>query len=243
MIFDTLSDSEKNEAQFEAETGAKAVYGEKSDKVAYIKPLGDPSRIETTKKEGGDKKNPRFVGHRFQALEPMTIPDIPLRFNKNDLMDVDPAMIDQTREVQAGEYFDLNLFEIGYLFSREEYNAMITGGDIKVQVSFRNPKPEGSSAKVGSDLPTVSLRLADGGSIKDLQPENVLTFEEVKTESGNIRKNRTMLPGFEKFAALAAVRARAEKPAAPKTSANTRNKNAAEFLNLVAAKKRAAAQA
>jgi len=240
MAFDTLASNEKEEALFEATTAGQS-YGTKSDSVAYVCPLGDPSRPELTIIKGKDgkpdqrKTNSRFVGHRFRALEDMVVPDCGLRYEKGDLMDYYPERLHQTREVKAGEEFDLTLMEIGLLFALPEYNAIVTGGDIKVAISFRNGKPDGAAKVDGSDLPTVSVRLLGDGSIKDLQPIDVLTYETV-ADGKSTRKIRTMLPEFaEKFGALAQTRERVATAAgAPKTPKNTRNKNAEEFLKLVA---------
>ncbi len=223
-----------------AEKVDEAVLGSKSDKIAFVAPLGDPSRDDVAYDANKERDvKPVTVGYAFKALEDMTIPDCGTEddFKKNPMSYANP---DGKKQVKAGEIFYLTRFETGMLLSAPEYNARATGGDMKVVVAYQRAgtkSSDGAVAKVSETtaIPNVSLR-AMNGSIRDVKAINVLESKNVPIEGGNgTRKTRTLNPGFEKWAPLCAtnVRKPSAQPSAPK---NQRNANAAAFLSIVASK-------
>lgn len=217
--------------------------GKKSGTIAFVAPLGDPSHADNTYTKGANGENIKattayIVGYRFKALEDMTVPECGLDKDatKNLMSYIDP---NGTRQVKAGEEFNLTRFEVGMLLSPAEFNGKITGEGKSFSVVYQG-KP-GSSTASTSDarvangvLPTVAIR-PETGSIKDYNIIEVLSVTTKEEEiNGKIvkRKIKTINPGFEKFEALCATAApRARKATqGPKV---TRNQKAAMFLDMV----------
>lgn len=227
----------------------ESILGSKSDTVAFVAALGDPSDPDTTTTEVGGQKDvrvvPRIVGYRFKALVDMEVPDCGTEddFKKNKMSFVAEKK-NNRRPVKAGETFDLTRFETGMLLSPVEFNGKATGGDKPVQAVYQMSKKtaaDGSIAKVSAAtaLPTVSLR-ALTGSIMDYQMINVLNFttEDIKNSEGKVvskRKHRTIIPGFEKWAPLCNVAQRRATTVA-KSPAAKRLSGADVFLKIVNAK-------
>ena len=95
--------------------------GKKSGTIAFVAPLGDPSHADNTYTKGANGENIKattayIVGYRFKALEDMTVPECGLDKDatKNLMSYVDP---NGTRQVKAGEEFNLTRFEVGMLLS------------------------------------------------------------------------------------------------------------------------------
>lgn len=229
----------------------ETLLGSKSDTVAFVAALGDPSDPDTTTVTdvGGQKDVrtvPRIVGYRFKALVDMEVPDCGTEDDlKSNKMSFVAAKKNNRRPVKAGETFDLTRFETGMLLSPIEFNGKATGGDKPVQAVYQMSKKtaaDGSIAKVSAAtaLPTVSLR-AVTGSIMDYEMINVLNFttEEIKNDEGKVvskRKHRTILPGFEKWAPLCNVAQRRATSVAAKSPAAKRLSGADVFLKIVSAK-------
>lgn len=220
--------------------------GSKSDSVAFITTLVDPSDEDVVYDENKVKSAmPRVVGFRFKALEAMTIPDCGTGDDlKNNPMSYLNAQ--GTRKVKKGEEFDLTRFELGMLASTPEFNARITGGDRPVVLSYATTgitKAKGDASAIAdaysrNKLPTVSLKLLDKGSMRDIQGIPVLDFEVLGTKTGfggkvaYAEKKKTIRPGFEKWAPLCLeVASRTPRPSAGKK--DDRNKSAAAFLSIV----------
>ncbi len=223
------------------------VLGSKSDTIAFVAPLGDPSRIDNTyaPNEKGEStiagKTPYIVGYRLKALVDMVVPECGMGADarKNLMTYVDAT---GTKQVKAGEEFDLTRFETGLLLAPDEYNGRITGEGKAFSVVYQQKKNPGAEAgkiadvSAASAIPTVSIR-PESGSIKDYQILEVLSFTSEKVPVGNnghtqIRKTRTINPGFEKFEALCqAAPPRVRKSSsAPKAR---RNAGAQAFLDIV----------
>lgn len=220
--------------------------GAKSAEIAFVACLGDPSRDDVTTIENPDgsktkRVDPTIVGYRLKALADVEVPNCPPGDDfKNNFMSYtgDPTA---TRTVKAGEEFDVTKFELGMLVSRPEYNGSFTGGNTPVSAAYSLRGAKGSDGKAlisaSTQIPTVTLK-ALKGSVKDTMMVNVLEFTKEKdATTGAIRKNRTILPGFEKFEPLCKVTARATGSGVAKTAANTRSKGAETFLRIVQAKK------
>ena len=224
--------------------------GSKSDKLAFVAALGDPSQDDvtyiTTPDGKKDKKvDPIIVGYRMKALEDIEVPDVaPGDDFTNNLMSFTPADVDKTRHVKAGEEFDITRFELGMLISRPEYNGKATGGQIPVTCAYAT-QSKNSSAGVAvkaatTTLPSVSLRAVQG-SIKDVAIIPVLEFTTTQDPNTKAtRKKRTILPGFEKFQPLCkdfVTTGIRRSGSTSKSGVETRNKNAEAFLKIAMAKK------
>jgi hypothetical protein len=151
-----------------------------------------------------------------------------------------------TKQVKAGEEFDLTRFEAGLLLAPPEFHGRITGEGKPFTAVYQQKKnPAAQAGKIAdvsaaAAIPTVALR-PESGSIKDYQIIEVLSFTSEKVPVGDkghvqIRKTRTINPGFEKFEPLC----QAAPPRARKSSASTpkarRNSGAQAFLEIVAKK-------
>ena len=218
----------------------------KSDTIAFVAAIGDPSRPDVTPNPQ-DPQHPRvdptIVGFAFKASEDLEVPDCGTPANlKDNSMDYVAEMVNNTRHVAAGEVFYLTRFETGLLLSREEYNSIITGGELPVKVVYQKRKDNavGGVATVSNltPLPSVSLRPIDAGkSIKDIKMIECLSFTKEATEKGAAKKIRSLNPGFEKWESLAIVKSPARGASTATTKDRiTRNKAASAFLDIVARK-------
>lgn len=231
-----------------------SIIGSKSDKIAFVCALGDPSQpdvtnyIDANTKEPKKRTDPTIVGYVFKALEDMEIPDCGTNDDfKSNRMSY--ANIDGKRAVKAGEEFNMTPFETGMLLSPPEFNARATGGEIPVSVAYstlakRNAK--GQLQKVQSaegQIPSVALRaIGKAMSIKDIKMREVLTFTVEKLPNGQIRRHRTLNPGYDNWAPLCKETPRRTSSAAGGAAAQKiqRNRGAVAFMET--AKKKAMAQ-
>lgn len=201
--------------------------GIKSDKIAFVCPLGDPSRPDITAytdpvtKEQKKRSDPTIVGYVFKALEDMEVPDCGLGddFKTNRMSYVNPA---GKKAVKAGEEFDVTPFEVGMLLSPEEYNAKATGGDMKVMLTYAFAAKKTASGEIqktsaGTKVPNVTVKAMEKNeSIKNVKMREVLTVTTTMNENGQKRMTRTINPGYEKYAVLC-------KTAPRRASAGTRD--------------------
>lgn len=112
----------------------KAVEGSKSDKVAFVCALGDPSRKQARVENKTSVPSYVVVGYKFKALEDMTVPKAPLKQGMKTILDVEPAA---DRQVAAGEEFALNIVETAMLISRVEYAGRFSGEGTQVALSVK----------------------------------------------------------------------------------------------------------
>lgn len=226
---------------------ANEVLGTARKNLAFVRPLGDPSNPDTTKvtlPDGNtDKKiTSTIVGYKFKVLETMMVPDCGTNAGfKNDPMNYDK--VENWREAKAGEEIALTPFETALLLSQPQFNGGCDGGEKPVSCVYQNKTVKTkagavATASAAASTPRVSLRAAVG-SIKDFDIEDVLTYEKVEV-NGVVRKKRTILAGYEKWAPLAAEQTRKatggrEKAVADPTK--VANKNAQAFLAFVNARK------
>lgn len=248
-------EKEKVTANIEAaapvvENAEGVVFGSKSETIAFLNPLGDPSKPDSTPQtmpDGTTKTvvTSTIVGYRFQALEDVEVPDVEAGDDiKTNLMSYvgDPM---KTRPVKKGETFDLTKFETAMLISRDEYNGSFTGGTMSVSCSYNFKAKKTSAGTVAkastAAVPTIALKsTTSGASIKDAKMIDVLTC--VSHKEGKITKNtRTINPGFEKWAGLCKKAVRAT--AGGVSQSNKRNANAQAFLAIFNNKKAPAAPA
>lgn len=191
-------------------TPADFEFGKDRKKLAFVRPLGDPSNKDTTRLNSPDgtasvKTTPTIVGYKFKVLEDLRIPDCGTNEGfKNDPMNFENP--DNWIDVKAGTEVNLTPYETALLLSQPEFNGGCDGGEkpvICVYMDRATKSRAGEVARVSSTtrVPRVSLRAATG-SIKDFDIEHVLEYEVVKTGNTN-RKIRTLNPGFEKWAPLA----------------------------------------
>lgn len=231
------------EAQVPVAQDAQVEFGNKSNTLIFMNPLGDPSRDDVVKgKDGKDITTATIVGYRFKSTEDIVIPDCGTDIGlKSDRMNyVDPQ---GTRKVKAGEHFDLTPFEMACLLSRPEYNARATGGDRPVTCTYNmagTRSKDGEIAKVSdaSKVPSASLRALAGASIKDYDMINVINFTKTKNPNGTTSIERTPIAGFEKWAVLCQKVTRKAGVASGLDQKAKRNTNAQAFLNIVQQKKK-----
>lgn len=229
----------------------ESILGSKSDKLAFVCALGDPSQPDVTNyidpntKQPTQRTDPTIVGYVFKALEDMEIPDCDTKddFKTNRMSYVN---IDGKKSVKAGTEFNMTPFETGMLLSPPQFNAKATGGEISVTAAYstlakRNAK--GQLQKVQSaegQIPSVALRaVGKSMSIKDIKMRHVLTCTTEKLPNGQERKHRVLNPGYEKWAPLCKETQRRTSSAAGGASASKiqRNRGAAAFME--AAKRKA----
>jgi hypothetical protein len=219
------------------------VLGSKSGTVEFIAPLGDPSHPDTVKDEktGEVSKTPYIVGYRFKALEDMVVPECGLADDaKKNLMSFKDK--NGTKQVKAGEEFDLTRFETGLLFAPAEFNGRINGGGKSFTVVYQTNVVRSKTGKVGqassaTNIPTVALK-ADSGSLKEYKIIEVLSFTAETGANGTVRKKRTINPGFEKWEPLCIAQAPrvGTGRSGESTPKNVRNAKAEAFLAIVAKK-------
>lgn len=233
------------EAQAPVAQAGDVEYGNKSNTLIFMNPLGDPSKDDkVTTKDGKELVTATICGYRFKCTEDIDVPDCGLDIGfKNDRMNyVDPHGM---KHVKAGETFDLTPFEMACLLSREEYNGKATGGDRPVTCTYNmsgTRSKDGVLAKVSdtSNIPNASLRAAAAGaSIKDYEMINVINCKKTKEPNGKVIVERTPIAGFEKWAVLCQKVARKSAGVAGPQKAK-RNTQAQAFLAIVAQKKKKA---
>lgn len=238
--------AEATAAETVAETTVDGVeYGSARADLAFVCPLGDPSNDDTTTvtDPNGNKTKkvtPTIVGYRFKVLKDMQIPACGTNEKfKNDPMNFDK--IDNWIPAKAGQEIDLTPFETALLLSQPQFNGGCDGGEKPVSCVYTSKLLKGQGGdKVSAvtSTPRVSLR-AQTGSIKDFDILPVLTFEKVEV-NGVPRKKRTIIPGFEKWAPLAAVATKVAGSRGKSAGVNkskVANQNAQAFLAFVNAKK------
>lgn len=254
MALNTLREAVKEETKAPVEATAEkqeqAVVSDNpnlgilSDKVAFVQPLGNPLRDDTTtvtvNGESVKKVTSFIVGYRFKALADITVPNCGTTDKfKGDYMDFDPDRINEEIQVKAGETFDLTPFEMALLASKEEYNKQFTGGDHPVTCAYSSKarKDQAVSGKVVvSELPRAVLRLATTqGSIKDFGIIDVCEKKMVAGPDGRETKVGVIKPGFEKWEPLTkkAQRQITRSAAGAGVKKATYDKNARNFLELV----------
>ena len=137
----------------------KAIEGSKSDKVAFVCALGDPTHGQPRREGGKDIPSFVVVGYKFKALEDMSIPNAPIVQDYKNPLDVE---FGADVKVKAGQIFSLNVVETCLLISRTEFGGHFTGEGTHVTLSVRHsktrvePRPilnsADASVKVNMDL-------------------------------------------------------------------------------------------
>ena len=160
----------------------------KSNTLAYVVALGDPSEVDrATFKKGNSEETrtfSRIIGYRFRALEAMEVPDFGTtdRFNGPRLNNA--ADVTNWKQVQAGEEFDLTRVEAGALLSQPQFNLRATGGDHAVRLQIAFARLKSTEFNDAEELPSMSLVLdgenSNGASIKDLGIVDVLDYERAE---------------------------------------------------------------
>ena len=235
----------KAEAQAQAPVQSNVedtVLDSKRKTLIFVAPLEDPSIPDTTDITVNGKKEPYttglIVGYRFKSTEDIMVPDCGLDVGfKQDKMNYINA--EGTRAVKAGEEFDLTPFEMAMLLSRPEYNTYAEGGEnpVKCVYNFAGAKNKEGAVMKANKTPRASLRGLKT-PVKIMPMIKVLSFTSEKGENGATIKNRTIVPGFEKWAPLCERAVRKGGAAGSATSAKkVYNENAQTFLNLVRQKK------
>lgn len=134
----------------------KQIEGSKSDKVAFVASLGDPTRGQSRKEKNEDIPSHTVVGYAFKALEDMTIPRADIKSGFSSYMDVGPMT---EEKVKAGDIFYLNLFETGALISKNVYAGSFSGEGttVTLSVKYSKDRPE----------PLPVLNKKGSGSVKE----------------------------------------------------------------------------
>lgn len=224
------------------ENVAEEKVGSLSAKVAFVQPLGNPLRNDTTKVKQPDgseetKVTSFIVGYRFRALAPLDVPDCGTTAEfKKDYMNFDEAQLNNTKHVEAGEEFDLTPFETALMGSWEEFNKSFTGEGRAVVVAYAKQKADATVGTV-PEIPRAVLRLASTqGSIKDFGILDVCEKKMVPGPDGKAIKTGEIKPGFEKWAPLCARTERRVTRTATGAKKATYDKAAKSFLDLVKSK-------
>lgn len=134
----------------------KAVEGSKSDKVAFVCALGDPSRKQARVENKTSVPSYVVVGYKFRALEDMTVPKAPLKQGMRTILDVEEPT---ERQVAAGEEFHMNIVETAMLISRVEYAGRFSGEGTQVALSVKTSNDR--------EEPLPILNKVGAGSIKE----------------------------------------------------------------------------
>lgn len=121
----------------ESEGFDKTIEGSKSDKVAFVACLGDPSRPQPRKEGKEDIPSFVVVGYALKALEDMMVPKANLKANFKSLMDVEEMT---EVPVKEGETFYVNVFEAGVLIAKAVYAGKFTGEGESVSMSLKFSK-------------------------------------------------------------------------------------------------------
>lgn len=242
-----VEETVKEEVVAEKTAVNNSVLGSLRPYLAFVCPLGDPSNQDTTRVKLPDgtedkKITSTIVGYKFKLLKDMRIPDCGTNDGfKKDAMNFE--QVENWAEHKEGDIVALTPYETALLLSQEEFNGGCTGGEKPVSCVYQSKGIKGKTGSVATvsaaaTTPRVSLRAATG-SIKDFEIEDVLTFV-MKEVNGVNRKQRTIKPGFEKWAPLAKTATR--KTAGGRSSGEVdatkvANKNAQAFLAFVNSKK------
>lgn len=241
-----VTEEKVEEAAVAEGTADKTIYGSKRMTLAFKRPLGNPADKDTTtfKKADGQEETlikPRIVGAVFECLEDMKVPN----FGTTEKFREDPMDYeDLNRWVDAkkGEEVYLTPAEFAVLLSQPEFNGGCDGGEIPCFCVYAEKALKAKSGLTSvASLPRVALRIHNG-SIKQLEYENVLDFEQVKTE-GNATRNIKHLKEGDKYAKWAplAVNATGKSARAGRAGkvqdTNKVNERAERFLRFVNARR------
>lgn len=134
----------------------KATEGSKSDKVAFVCALGDPSRKQARVENKTSVPSYVVVGYKFRALEDMTVPHAPLKQGMRTILDVEEAT---EKQIPAGQEFHLNIVETAMLISRVEYAGRFSGEGVQVALSVKTSNDR--------EEPLPILNKVGAGSIKE----------------------------------------------------------------------------
>ena len=107
----------------------KAVECSKSDTIQFVIALGHPGKPQKRVQGGQAMASFQVVGYMFKALEDVSVPVAKQIEGAKSVMDCE---IVGTKEIKAGETFQLTLFETGCFISRIEYGGHFTGGGDEV---------------------------------------------------------------------------------------------------------------
>lgn len=247
----TAKTAERAAANAKAQAGAKATtpvepdvkddeLESMCDTLIFVAPLEDPSNPDKTPIKGKDGTienitTGRIVGYKFKSTKAITIPDCGLDagFKKDRMNYVNKT---GTRQVKAGEEFDLTPFEMAMLLSLPQYNSKATGGDYHVKCKYSFPGAEKKDGKVvrvqEGKTPNVSLNGLNC-TIKKLPMIPVLTFETHKNSNGSTVKPRTIIAGYEKWQPLCEGGVRKGGSAGERASTKVYNDQAQAFLNII----------
>lgn len=227
----------------------KDITESKSGTLEFIRPIGNPARIDRTTKEDKEtgEKSQLFtsfiVGYEYKVLEDMEVPDCGLdeRF-KTDAMNF--VNKDGKRAVKAGEIIRLTPFENALLLSPIQFNGKATGGKYPVtciyQISQTRTK-DGQLAKASevNKVPRVAVKLIGKGSLKDIKIVDCLTVTTIPGPAGFVRKEKVIVEGFEKWNVLC-TKTEPRTKGAGRTGAGSNkskvNPHAQAFLKIVAGK-------
>lgn len=170
----------------------KAKEGTKRGAIAFVCALGNPKQKQD--RVTGGKSVPCYkpVGYKFEALEDIVVPVIPLKDNYTSLIDVAVENA-STITVKAGDTFVCNLREYGALISQTEYNGIFNGKgrEVFLGVTFAGNRTE----------PYPILKASEG-SVKE-NMELIADVEEVKGADGAPTKKYTVKDEYaEKFGML-----------------------------------------
>ena len=136
--------------------------GSKSGTLHFITLLGLASKESRRKVGENYLPCPTTVGVRLQTDETILVPVIDVRKNKDTGITSEDIKV---RTIQAGEVFDLNMYELMFLVTKEEYGGFISRNGNPQGVYFAPKMHKFNTGE--AKLPTPALNFKSGtGSIK-----------------------------------------------------------------------------
>lgn len=184
----------------EAATGEAAVAGSMSDKVAFLFPLGNPTKVGT-RTEKGQSEIPtiEIIGYMLKALADIEVPVI----DRTDLAKVNVMGAKSVTwvPVKKNSNFILTRAELGEMITKIEYNGMFTGDPkniVELQVTIS--KVAGNNYAPLTILKKTQIPGVEVAPIK----QNIVPVAVKKDGAeGNGIKDYTVLPEYaEKFGYL-----------------------------------------
>ena len=191
----------------------KSIECSKSDTIQFVIALGHPGKPQKRVQGGQALASFQVVGYMFKALEDVSVPVAKQIEGAKSVMDCE---IVGSKEIKAGETFQLTLFETGCFISRIEYGGHFTGGGDEVilhatvsQTHEGRPltvlKRPTSPIKDKMELIAEKVPGADGKSVYKCKPEYEEKFGYLFTKKKATRTLSGKKTEQESYKALAAA--------------------------------------
>lgn len=151
----------KGQAIRESEGYDKALESQKSGAVQFVACLGNPARTQKRTESGQNKDSCQVIGYKLKALETIQVPVAPIIDKSKPMAHGELTY----KTVNAGEEFDVSVFELGALISKPEYAGKFTGGGDEVVLHVTMSKGNGNEPltvlkRKGSPLKDTMIKVA-----------------------------------------------------------------------------------